>query len=642
MMPSLSFRWWLVCLSLLITLATLSISGTAIYLVRANQLQKITLEQVSNTATSLSLRTENLLANVEQSLAMLLQASTMLSTDDFANLLLSSMRSRSEVRAMYFLNGDGKTFAVWTPRNETPYRNDLMGVDFSLTHLFQTLHDDDQPVWSDTFVSTVVGDVAIGVGIRFSGITAIAELDLPTLLKTVEVAAGPNTKLWVLDRVGEVLADTAVPQSAGVLNLKNETFIDMAFAGKPLPAEIHLQGRVYHPGVSLSKKLGWLFIVGIPSGMGNPLMKNTVIDILSLGGSFLLIAFLVSPMVLHLLVRQLEGLKGLAQKIAEGRAIEGRKYQLVHEFNDLAINMEDMAKRILERESALSQLNQELEQRVLERTHALEDSNQELKQSLEHNLAMQKLLVQTENQAALGRLVAGVSHELNTPIGNAVMAITTLKDEKVALDDKLRVGIRKSELDYFLDQTQQGLEIAERNVIRAAELISSFKQVAVDQTSTARRTFNLQELIDDVLLTLHPMLKRSPHNLHTEVREPVKLDSYPGVVGQILTNLITNALTHAWKKGQAGHITVAAQKIDSDTLRMSVADDGMGIADDIKDKIFEPFFTTRMGRGGTGLGLNIAYNGACNVLGGVLRCEDGTNGGTVFLLEIPLIAPDLR
>nr|WP_320012604.1 HAMP domain-containing sensor histidine kinase [uncultured Desulfobulbus sp.] len=177
---------------------------------------------------------------------------------------------------------------------------------------------------------------------------------------------------------------------------------------------------------------------------------------------------------------------------------------------------------------------------------------------------------------------------------------------------------------------------------RAAELVSSFKQVAADQTSAARRRFNLQDMVEDVLLTLQPTLKRTVHRLHADIAEDITLESYPGVIGQILTNLITNALMHAWASGDSGNISVLAQRMEEDILRLSVADNGSGIAESLKKKIFEPFFTTAMGRGGTGLGLNIAYNSARNVLGGVLLCEDGETEGAVFHLDIPLHAPHLN
>ena len=207
---------------------------------------------------------------------------------------------------------------------------------------------------------------------------------------------------------------------------------------------------------------------------------------------------------------------------------------------------------------------------------------------------------------------------------DAVMAISTLKEGQKNFAGKIAGRLRKSDLDHFLQNSGQGLEIAERKVNRAADLVSSFKRVVSDRASSVRRKFELSEMMWDVLLTLHPMLKRSPPKLVTDIEEGLTLDGYPGVIGQIVTNLITNALMHAWDEDQKGTLTTTARSTEDGGLRISVADDGRGIPEAMRARVFAPFFTTRMGRGGTGLGLNIAHNGAGNVLGGNLDFESAS------------------
>lgn len=444
------------------------------------------------------------------------------------------------------------------------------------------------------------------------------------------------------DRLGEVLVDTEQRQAGGVLNIRGEPAVNLALAGRSLPETMRLQGTRYHPAAARSEKLGWLFLVGIPSGLDNPEVRTTLTDILLLAISFFLAALLLSPLWSQIIASQLESLRHLADRVADGEDPPTNGRGIIREFNDLGGNLRDMAGRIRERESALRELNQELEQRVAARTAELEKTNQDLRTSLDNNTRMRDLLVNTEKQAALGRLVAGVAHEMNTPIGNAVMAITTLKENQRDLEAAMKDGLRKSDLDRFLDQSAQGLDIAERNIDRAAELVTSFKHVARDQTSSVRRKFDLSEMVHEVLLTLHPMLKRSPHKVEVDIEEGLDFNSYPGVIGQILTNLITNALMHAWEDGRAGTLAITARRVDGGQVRISVADNGRGIPETLRKKVFEPFFTTRMGRGGTGLGLNIAHNGASNVLGGGLDFESRSGGGTVFHLDIPRVAPVLQ
>jgi signal transduction histidine kinase len=641
---AMRFRWFIIVLVSLASVVTLFVSGMAIFWVKASAISQDAVVEANETVRHVEQRTEQMLASVEQTLITLAHASILMDRDKTSIMLLLAMASQPLVRTMYLLDGQGRTFAVWANDSRWPQDPDFVGIDFSLTPLYRSLEGRTDPVWSDKFVSTLRGDTSIGVGIRVGSHTAIAELELATLLKAVETPIGSTARLTVLDRHGEVLVDTGARHAAGVLNLRHDPVVAAALAGTELPrVGPNLQGSHYHPAAARSKKLGWLFIAGIPAGIDNPNLKGTLMEILLLSGSFLLTALALSPFWSKIIASQVDSLRILAGRIADGHETVEHQKGPIHEFNTLSRYLRVMADRVRERETALQALNRELEQRVAERTKDLELSNQDLRESLDHNTKIQELLVQTEKLAALGRLVAGVAHEMNTPIGNAVMAISTLKEEQVLLGRRMADGLRRSDLDSFLTHTEQGLEIASRNVDRAAELISSFKHVASDQASAVRRTFELSEMIRDVLLTLHPMLKRSPHKLETDIEEGLKLDSYPGVIGQILTNLVTNALLHAWEDGQEGHLAITVRSNGPDgRVRISVRDDGKGIPEAMRRKVFEPFFTTRMGRGGTGLGLNIAYNGARNVLGGRLDFEVPAGGGTVFILDIPLIAPVLK
>ncbi len=640
---AMRFRWFIILLVTLASAATLVVSGTAIFLIRDSAITEDMVLAADKTVNGLSERTESILASVEQSVTTLTYASILIDRDFFSSLALSSLASQPLIRAMYFLDAQGKTFAIWSRDGRNPNDPDYQGIDFSYTPLYRSLKTANEPIWSDKFVSTLAGNTFVGVGIRIGKHAAIAELELETLLDTVQTASGTDARILVVDRQGEILVDTEHRYAAGVLNILGDPIIAKALAGETLPDTVELQGTHYHPAADHSEKLGWLFFAGVPAGFENPSVQNILTDILLLSGSFLLTALLLSPLWSQVVASQVNSLRNLADRIADGEVSPDQKKGLIREFNDLSRYLRSMAERILERENTLRVLNLQLEQRVAERTKELEETNHNLRESLENNTRMRDLLVTSEKLAALGRLVAGVAHEMNTPIGNAVMAISTLKDGQRDLQKAIADGLRKSDLDKFLEHSEQGLDIAERNVDRAAELVSSFKHVARDQTSSIRRKFELSEMISEVLLTLHPMLKRSPHALRTDIEDGLNLDSYPGVIGQILTNLVTNALNHAWDNGKVGTLSVSAHRSDKDGwIRISVADDGKGIPEVMRKKVFEPFFTTRMGRGGTGLGLNIAHNGAQNVLGGDLDFECPSDGGTTFHLDIPLVAPILQ
>lgn len=649
--PALSFRLFVIVIVVSSSVVTLLASGSTIFLIRSGMIDRDAITRVRQDSEDLARRTEGLLSSVEQGLVPLTQASLLLDPDRFSALIPPALAAQPMVRAIYFIDGEGITFAVGTRDGRTPRNGDFLGIDFNYNPLYQGLSEDFQTAWSDKFVSTLTGDTSVGAGVRVGTHAAIAELSLETLLSTVETATENDTRVWVIDRRGELVVDTGRRLGSGVFNVREDPVMKQALAGASLPETIEKDGTRYHPAASRSEKLGWVFIVGIPAGLDNALVNGTVIDIVLLALSFLAVAFILSPIWTLTLNRQVLALRALADRIADenadGMDAIGEKGGLIREFDDLSGYMRAMSAKIRERENDLRALNQELERRVRDRTEELEASNAELRESIDTQRRMQGLLVKTENLAALGRLVAGIAHEMNTPIGNAMMAISSLREELRSLRGDFEAGLRRSSLDRFLATAEQGLDISERNVARAADLVTSFKHVASDQTSAARRAFDLADTIRDVLLTLHPSLKRSPHTLKTELKDGVKMDSYPGVVGQIVANLVTNALAHAWDEGERGAITVSARLFPDGELggkwaRVTVSDDGRGIPEDLREKIFEPFFTTRMGGGGTGLGLSIAHNGAENVLGGTLELERGSGRGASFRLDIPLSAPTLN
>jgi PAS domain S-box-containing protein len=251
-------------------------------------------------------------------------------------------------------------------------------------------------------------------------------------------------------------------------------------------------------------------------------------------------------------------------------------------------------------------------------------------------------LVQTEKLAALGNLVAGVAHELNTPLGNARVVAGSLgehlRDFATAVDSG---ALRRSQVGAFLDRTREAVDLLERNTARAADLIGHFKQVAVDQTSARRRRFDLRQTVEELLTTLQPQFKHTAHRVDLDIPSGLELDSYPGPLEQVLANLIDNSLAHGFAGVGTGCIQLQAQAVDSTQVVLRYADNGTGIPTAILNRIFEPFFTTRLGQGGSGLGLYIVYNLVTGVLGGAIQAHSQPGQGTVFTLVLPRAAPDV-
>jgi signal transduction histidine kinase len=282
------------------------------------------------------------------------------------------------------------------------------------------------------------------------------------------------------------------------------------------------------------------------------------------------------------------------------------------------------------------QLQKEVEERQL--TEALlQEKAQQLEQTL-HNLKQAETqLIQTEKMAALGGLVAGIAHEINTPIGIGVTAASLLLEKTTAFAERFEDGtMKRSELGNFLDLAQQSAQMTFTNLNRAAELIQSFKRVAVDQSSESRRVFNLAAYLDEVLLQLSPKLQGTSHRIEVKGDRTLTLNSYPGAFSQIVTNLVLNSLLHAYAPEDAGHIRLSFAQTQN-VLCLEYADDGCGIPPEHLSKIFEPFFTTKRGQGGSGLGLHIVYNLVTQKLGGTIQCQSQLGQGTKFAIQLTLV-----
>jgi signal transduction histidine kinase len=288
----------------------------------------------------------------------------------------------------------------------------------------------------------------------------------------------------------------------------------------------------------------------------------------------------------------------------------------------------------------IEELNSQLELRVAHRTAELQNANQELSHTLDTLKVAKDQLVQSEKLAALGALVAGVAHELNTPIGNGLTVASSLEDRVKEFSAMLETGIKRSELQTFVNDTRLAAEILERNLARAGALVAGFKQVAVDQTSSQRRNFAFSAFVSEVLTTLSPAIRKSGCVIEKEVPSDLSLNSYPGPLGQVLTNLINNAMVHGFAAEPAGVITVRARPVQNDRLEISVHDTGRGIKSQDLNRVFEPFFTTRLGQGGSGLGLHIVHNIVTGVLGGTIDVQSVPEQGCTFTLTVPVNAPE--
>lgn len=331
----------------------------------------------------------------------------------------------------------------------------------------------------------------------------------------------------------------------------------------------------------------------------------------------------------RVLTRQLTLLKDGANKLAHG--------ELGYQIDILSRDELGTTASVMNRMSSdLKDLYENLEKKVAARTHQSDMANRHLKKTITALRETRDQLIEQEKLASLGRLVAGVAHEINTPVGVGLTAASYLQEETLDFNGAMAGGTANEEdLQAYMDTSVQASEIILHNLNRASALISSFKQVAVDRTNQERRFFNLKDYIEELVVSLAPVLRGKRHEVIVTGDPGIEIDSYPGAISQIITNLVVNAVRHAYDDRQAGSMTIDTAS-DDEVFTIEFRDDGKGIPEDNINRIFDPFFTTSRESGGTGLGLNIVYNLTVQLLKGRILCESTAGHGTCFKIICPL------
>lgn len=309
---------------------------------------------------------------------------------------------------------------------------------------------------------------------------------------------------------------------------------------------------------------------------------------------------------------------------------------LANSVNSMLGHINKRIQKYVSEEAEMSEINSNLEEKNFLRTQALRDANQELLDTLEQVHQYQSQVIQSEKMASLGQMVAGVAHEVNTPIGLGVTASTMMSDRIDDIQHELsKQTLSAKKLEKFLDESKENTQIIYRNLSRAADLISSFKQVAVDQTADTIRKVKFKELLSEIIMSLNPTLKQTKHEIVVNCDASLEADAKPGPINQIIINLIMNAIIHGFESMEAGIIEISVS-MKRNRCKIEVSDNGKGIEEKIKQKIFDPFVTTKRGEGGSGLGMHLVYNLVTQALRGSIEVESELGNGAHFIIEFPV------
>lgn len=374
---------------------------------------------------------------------------------------------------------------------------------------------------------------------------------------------------------------------------------------------------------------------------------------------FILVVFisLISVTITNPLKKLEEG----AIELAEGNYAKKIEVASQDEVGMLAEKFNYMAEHIESANEELIQMNNMLEDLVKERTNQLittneyleqtlaeseetqaelQIKNEELERTLEALQETREELIHTAKSSLTSQLVAGVAHEINTPVGVSLTTSSFLHSEVVKLLNASSEGklTKKDFVDHLRAIDEASITI-QRNLENSASLIESFKQVAVDQTGHRKRQFDLRSYFEEVIKNLHSAFKHTKHEVTLDCPEDITLDSYPGAYSQILTNLLMNSLDHGFENKEEGHIRIHVEK-PSRWIVITYYDDGKGISKKDLPHIFVPFYSTAHGKGGSGLGLSVINNLVTSVLGGTIQCESAVGEGTTFTIRVPEIPPE--
>ena len=310
---------------------------------------------------------------------------------------------------------------------------------------------------------------------------------------------------------------------------------------------------------------------------------------------------------------------------------------LIDAFNSMLHQTEQYEKTLIIQKEQLETHQEQLENTVKQRTSKLQILNKELTDTLKRIENMQGQLIESEKMASLGGLVAGIAHEVNTPVGICLTASSYLKERCDHLQELYNNDqMSQTHFEEFLTVVDDSSDMILKNINRATDIIQNFKKVAVDQSVEDKRCFNVRNYFDEIIKSLHPKLKHHNHVINVDVAENLSIESYPGSFYQIFSNLILNSVIHGFESIENGNITISVSA-DDKRLYIEYRDNGQGMPAAILKNVFDPFVTTKRNKGGTGLGAHIVYNIVTQQLQGRIKCESEVNQGVLFSIEMPVV-----
>jgi len=535
------------------------------------------------------------------------------------------IKNTGSFSSIYILNDKGIILETY------PTIKQLVGLDYSNYDYYVNANEDNTVYWSNVHYEYYSKNPIAAVSLKTSDKVLVGILNLDKFVELVQGINIGGSCIAITDETGVYYAHTNMEYV--YLKERDKYIVEMINQNDFSVRKIEYENQSTTLQAQLIEGSNWSVIVYQSLEEVNRQILYYILITIVASLISLIVAVYFNRNKIVYLADSLQGLVKGTQIISKGEyeyQLAETNYKEIEELRQNFIIMSEKIKkremRIKENEEEILKMNEELEVQVYKRTQELENSVEDLKHA-------QKIIIQSEKLASLGQLVAGITHEMMTPIGSIVTISSMMEREINTLYSDLENNeLKKSDLDNFLAEHKEAIAIILRNSERTKEFIESFKKTSVDQSSMKKRNFDVCLTIEDVIRSMKVQLKRSHVEVNINCTQSIVLHSYPGAITQIILNLVNNSIKHAFIDRESGNTEIDV-KYENNTLMLKVSDDGIGMEPEVLDKIFEPFFTTARNRGGSGLGMNIVYNLVTNLLDGTIECESTKGVGTVFKLN---------
>jgi len=517
-----------------------------------------------------------------------------------------------------------------------PYTDDIIGFDYSREKAFISVSNGAPEAWSRIYIYTRENLVSVNYAVPIENKVLLGVIHLSSMEEQlISGIADSELIVGITDFSGVYIMHSDYEKVEQRVTDPNVFGGDLDF--EPV---IYNSKKYYATSVE-SDYQGWKVIIYEPyDRLQQRIVKYiTYLSIIIVGLAS--VSTLIGRKVFDLFFKNLDQVVKNTKSVAEGHYIIPDDEGVFIEFNEINKNFRYMASEVKSREDLIlnqsyeiEKMNKELESRVIERTNELFSTNQELEITLENLKHTQDQLIESEKLASLGDLVAGLAHEINTPLGIIITVVTYLQDSTSKVKNKYESGqLKKDDFKQHLKASLDSEGLIYDNINRAIELVSSFKLISTEQRNTEKRNIVLHEFLESIIKSLEPQMKKSNIKIRLHCAEEIEIITIPLSLYQIVLNLVYNAKIHAYDN-TGGYIDIDVVKSEN-FIRISLKDYGRGITHENLKKIFDPFFTTHRGSGGTGLGLSIVYNSVKQNLHGKISCTSVIDSGTEFVIELP-------